>query len=73
MPTVINLREAKANLSRLVKRAAAGQEILIAIHGKPMAMLSRVPRKRKDLPWGVLKVKIRMTSDFDEPLEGFPA
>lgn len=69
MATVVSIHEAKNTLSRLVKRAAAGEEILIASRGKPIAMLTRLPRKRKNLPWGVLKGKIRMTADFDAPLE----
>ena len=69
--TVINMHDAKSSLSRLVKRAAAGEEILIASRGKPIAMLTRLPRKRRDLPWGALKGKIRMTDDFDQPLEEF--
>lgn len=39
MGKVINLYEAKSHLSELVDRAAAGQEIVIAKSGKPMARL----------------------------------
>ena len=70
---VVNMSDAKSSLSKLVKRAAAGEDIVIANHGKPMAMLTRLPRKRKDLPWGVFKGKIHMTEDFDDPLEEFKA
>jgi antitoxin (DNA-binding transcriptional repressor) of toxin-antitoxin stability system len=69
MATVVNMHKAKSSLSRLVKRASAGEEIVIASRGKPVAMLTRLPRKRKDLPWGVLKGKIRMKRDFDAPLD----
>ncbi|HUJ50156.1 MAG TPA: type II toxin-antitoxin system prevent-host-death family antitoxin [Bryobacteraceae bacterium] len=69
MTTVVNMHKAKSSLSRLVKRASAGEEIVIARRGKPVAMLTRLPRKRKDLPWGVLKGKIRMKRDFDAPLD----
>lgn len=65
------MHDAKSSLSKLVKRAAAGEDILIASRGKPVAMLTRLPRNRKDLPWGALKGKISMTEDFDEPLEVF--
>jgi len=34
-----NLREAKANLSRLVREAAEGEEVVIAVRGKPRARL----------------------------------
>ncbi len=69
MPTVVNMHEAKSSLSRLVKRASAGEEIVIASRGKPVAMLTRLPRKRKDLPWGVLKGKIRTKRGFAVPLD----
>lgn len=46
----MNLHEAKTHLSRLVDRAAAGEEIVIAKAGKPMAKLvpyvpDRAPRR----------------------------
>jgi len=36
---VINLDDAKTNLSKLVDRAAAGEEVVIAKAGKPRAKL----------------------------------
>jgi len=42
MATVVNMRDAKSNLSRLVTRAASGEEILIAKNGEPVA--SKSPR-----------------------------
>jgi antitoxin (DNA-binding transcriptional repressor) of toxin-antitoxin stability system len=71
MPVVVNMHEAKSNLSRLVKRAAAGEEIIIASRGKPVALLTRPPKKTKKIPWGVFKGKIEMADDFDAPLEMF--
>jgi prevent-host-death family protein len=69
MPTLVNMHDAKSSLSRLVKRAAAGEEILIANHGKPVAMLTRIPAARTKIPWDVFKGKIKMADDFDAPLE----
>jgi prevent-host-death family protein len=71
MATVVNMHDAKSSLSRLVKRAAAGEEILIANHGKPIAMLTRIPAGRQKVPWDVFKGKIEMADDFDAPLEEF--
>ena len=71
MPTVVNMHDAKSSLSRLVKRAAAGEEILIANHGKPVAMLTRIPAARKKIPWDAFKGKIEMADDFDAPLKDF--
>ena len=68
MATVVNMQEAKSSLSRLVKRAAAGEEIVIANHGKPVARLTRVPEPpKKKIPWG--KFKGTIADDFDAPLE----
>jgi prevent-host-death family protein len=45
---VFNIYEAKTQLSRLVDRAAKGEEILIARAGKPLAKL--VPYREEDAP-----------------------
>jgi antitoxin (DNA-binding transcriptional repressor) of toxin-antitoxin stability system len=47
----VNLADAKAHLSELVERAAAGETICITKRGKPVAQLSAVtaPRKPVDL------------------------
>ncbi len=64
---VINIREAKTLLSRLVERAARGIEIVIAKNGVPRAKL--VPMDTpKAVKLGVLKGKIRYPDDFDAPL-----
>ncbi len=47
-----NLYEAKTNLSRLVDRAAAGEEIIIAKSGKPMARLIALRLRKKRVPGG---------------------
>ena len=46
----VNLYEAKTRLSSLVEEAAAGEEILIAKNGKPMAKLSPIGEAAKKLP-----------------------
>lgn len=68
MPKTVNIHEAKTHLSRLVDDVAAGAEVIIAKAGKPMARLSPVtaPVKKKRL--GLLKGKIRIAGDFNEPL-----
>lgn len=39
MATVVNVHEAKTHLSKLLERAHAGQEIILAKAGKPYARL----------------------------------
>ncbi len=65
---IVNMHDAKSSLSRLVKRAASGEQILIANHGKPVAMLSRVPHRKK-VPWDIFKGTIEMADDFDAHLD----
>ena len=68
MATTLNLYEAKTQLSKLVERAAAGEEIVIAKAGKPMARLVPLEacRPRKLREPGLLKGKIWIAEDFDE-------
>jgi prevent-host-death family protein len=69
---MINLYEAKTKLSSLVERAASGEEIVIAKAGRPLARLMPLaqpadsPRKKRDVPFGLLKGQIRVGPDFDK-------
>lgn len=46
---IATLRETKAKLSEMVKRAAGGEDVLITVHGKKMAKLVGLPKKEKKL------------------------
>lgn len=64
----INIHEAKTHLSRFVEQAAAGEEIIIAKAGKPIAKivpLQAAPTKRV---LGILKRQLKVPDDFDAPL-----
>ncbi len=39
MAEIVNMHQAKASLSRLVERALAGEEVVIARNGKPLVRL----------------------------------
>ena len=54
MPEIINLYDAKAQLSRLIDRATAGEEILIGRAGKPLVRLVPVDGMMPRQP-GLLK------------------
>jgi prevent-host-death family protein len=45
MPTTINIHAAKTQFSRLLQRAARGEEIIIARNGKPVAKLTGLETK----------------------------
>ena len=63
----LNLYEAKTQLSSLVDKAAAGEEIIIAKNGTPMAKLVAVRSRPLRKP-GKLKGKIWISKDFDAPM-----
>jgi prevent-host-death family protein len=66
--TIYNLYDAKSSLSRLVDRAAAGEEIIIAKAGKPLAKLTAVSRPARRRKPGGWKGRIFIAKDFDAPL-----
>jgi prevent-host-death family protein len=63
---LLNVHEAKTHLSRLLDRVAAGEEIVLGKHGRPVAKL--VPLRPVARRPGRLKGKIRVAADFDAPL-----
>ena len=67
MARMLNLYEAKSQLSALVEEAAAGHEIVIAKAGVPRARLVPIRRSVRRRPGGS-KGRIRIASDFDAPL-----
>ena len=62
----VNIHEAKTHFSRLVARAAAGEEIVIAKAGEPMVRLVAYEPRREPRRFGRLKGKIWIADDFDE-------
>jgi len=68
MRTTVNLHAAKTHLSRLVERAAAGEEVIIAKAGKPMVRLVPVNAGGRRTGFGTLKGNMRIAADFDAPL-----
>jgi prevent-host-death family protein len=64
----VNIHAAKTQLSRLVEAAAAGEEIIIAKAGKPVARLGPLAGSRQKRRLGVLAGKLQIPKDFDAPL-----
>ncbi|MBU6165114.1 MAG: type II toxin-antitoxin system prevent-host-death family antitoxin [Alphaproteobacteria bacterium] len=50
MPATVNVHDAKTHLSRLLDRAHAGEEIIIAKAGKPYARLVKLDEPAKPKP-----------------------
>jgi prevent-host-death family protein len=64
----VSLYEAKTQLSRLVERAAAGDEIVIAKSGRPRARLVALQDTRERRVSGRGKGQWKVGKDFDAPL-----
>ena len=60
-----NIHEAKTHLSRLIERLAAGEEIVIAKAGKPVAKLVPFTENKEPRRAGSLKGKIWLAPDWD--------
>lgn len=68
MPEVVELSDAEASFSDLVERAAAGEEIIIAVEGVPRARLLPLTEERPLRKPGAWKGQIWVAGDFDDPL-----
>jgi prevent-host-death family protein len=69
----IPIHEAKSNLSKLVKRAAAGETIYIGAYGKPEAILTAVSEnkiraERRKQAFGCMKHLGELPKDLEDPL-----
>ena len=65
----VNIHEAKTHFSRLLQKVAAGEEVVIARAGVPVAKLVAVePKKAQTRPLGMDEGRIWIADDFDAPL-----
>jgi prevent-host-death family protein len=64
----VNTHEAKTQLSRLLRRVAAGEEITIANRGVPVARLVPVPANKAQRTLGIFRGEFSVPDDFDTPL-----
>ena len=67
MTQIVNVHEAKIHLSRLLAQVEAGEEVVIARNGKPVAQLVRCKPPARRQP-DVLKGKIVIPDSFFDPL-----
>lgn len=64
----VNIYDAKTHLSQLVDRAAAGEEIVIAKAGRPVARLVPLQAVLETRAPGRWKGRLKIAADFDAPL-----
>jgi prevent-host-death family protein len=64
----VNIHEAKTQLSRLLRRVTAGEEIVIANRGVPVARLVPVLQAKAQRELGIESEHLKVSDDFDAPL-----
>ena len=67
-PKSYNVHEAKTHLSRLLESVAAGEEVVIAKAGVPVARLVPVVIPAEQRPLGTERGRVFIADDFDAPL-----
>jgi prevent-host-death family protein len=70
--TQATIHQAKTHLSKLIRKALDGEEVIIAKRDKPLVRLEAVHSKKskRKLGWGKGLVTY-IGPDFDEPLKDF--
>ncbi|MCL2792069.1 MAG: type II toxin-antitoxin system prevent-host-death family antitoxin [Spirochaetaceae bacterium] len=69
----ISIHEAKTNLSKLIKRAAAGETIYIGAYGKPEVVLTTANQRKinaelRAAACGCMKGQMELPEGWDDPL-----
>ena len=64
----VNKKEAQLIFPDLLKYVASGGEVIISDSGEPIARISRIEKQSPKIRFGVLKGKVEISEDFDEPL-----
>jgi prevent-host-death family protein len=66
--SIVTIHKAKTNLSRLIEKASAGEEVIIARGSKPVAKLIPVGEVKGKRQPGALKGKLVVGPEFFQPL-----
>jgi prevent-host-death family protein len=63
-----NVHEAKSNLSRLLQKTAAGEQVIIMRDGKPVAELIPYRERSRKRPLGFAAGQIEMAEGWERPM-----
>lgn len=67
----VEIKQAAKRFSELIKTAISGHEVIITESGKPIAKLVAVTDRKQSRKFGSAKGLVKISDDFDEPLEDF--
>jgi prevent-host-death family protein len=65
---IVNVHEAKTHLSRILERVAAGEEVILAKAGKPVARIVPYEAPSRRRTFGYARGRIEIPDSFFEPL-----
>jgi prevent-host-death family protein len=65
----VNIHEAKTHLSRLLAKVEAGEEVIIARSGEPVAKIVPIERTGKKRILGRDAGRVEIADDFDAPVD----
>jgi len=65
----VNIHEAKTHLSRLLAQVEAGEEVIIARSGEPIAKLVAIAKPSKKRVLGQYRGEVIISDDFDDPVD----
>ncbi len=71
-PRIVNVHEAKTNLSKLLEAVENGQEIIIARNGKPAARLAKFEQRVENNDWSKEMLEILQNPNPNWHLEPDP-
>lgn len=64
----VNIHDAKTNLSKLIERAAHGEDVVIARAGTPVARLTAIAPVERGRRFGAMQGKAVVGKEFFDPL-----
>ena len=71
--SIVNIREAKTHLSRLIERVERGDEVVIARAGRPVARLVSYHSRTAPRAPGLWRGRVAVAADFDITPDGMIA
>ncbi len=71
--TTVGIHEAKTHLSRLLRAVEDGEEVVILRGSRPVARLVAIQADESVRKLGTAKGLVRVSENFDDPLEEFGA
>lgn len=67
----IDINQAKENFPELIEKTVSNGEVIITKDGQPFVKIVPLAKPKKERKFGTAKGLIKMSDDFDQPLDDF--